>query len=307
VIRLALRVRRADAELVLAELLELAPGGVEEVDVDAGTVEYAVYGSPGELPELPDLRAAAGGALVDLSSREIADDWAERWREFHRPLVLGDRLCVRPPWEPVPTSSALVPTSSALRVSPGGETSRSRSMLDIVIDPGRAFGTGAHATTRLCLELLLEVSPARGLISRPPGFGAVDLGCGSGVLAIAAARLGHAPVLALDFDPLSVEATLANAAINGVADELQVRRFDLRAAPVPAAPLVLANLLAPLLRDWCAQLAQGTAAVPARVIASGLLATEADAASADFAGVGLLERERRIRGEWAALLLVAHE
>jgi ribosomal protein L11 methyltransferase len=296
VIRLALRVRRADAELVLAELLELAPSGVEEVDVDATTVEYAVYGAPGELPELPDLRAAAGGALVELSTREVADDWAERWRDFHRPLVLGDRLCVRPPWHPVPTSSAL-------RVSPGGETSRSWPGIDIVIDPGRAFGTGAHATTRLCLELLLEVSPAGELA----GFGAVDLGCGSGVLAIAAARLGHAPVLALDFDPLSVEATLANAAVNGVAADLEVRRFDLRAAPVPAAPLVLANLLAPLLREWCAQLTEGTAAAPARVIASGLLATEADAASADFAGVGLLERERRIRGEWAALLLAAPE
>ncbi len=65
-LRLAVRVRRADAELVLAELLELTPNGVEEVDIDTGTVEYAVYGAPGELPELPDLRAAAGGALVEL-------------------------------------------------------------------------------------------------------------------------------------------------------------------------------------------------------------------------------------------------
>ena len=99
-IRLAIRVTRADAELVLAELLELAPSGVEEVSVSAEIVEYAVYGPPGELPALPDVRAAAGGALVEVSTSEIADDWAERWREFHRPLVLGDRLTVRPPWEP---------------------------------------------------------------------------------------------------------------------------------------------------------------------------------------------------------------
>jgi ribosomal protein L11 methyltransferase len=97
VIRLAVRVRRADAELVLAELLELAPGGVEESE-DGDVVEYAVYGPPGELPELPDLRAAAGEALVEIRTREVADDWPERWRAFHQPITVGDRLHVRPPW-----------------------------------------------------------------------------------------------------------------------------------------------------------------------------------------------------------------
>ena len=88
-LRLAVRVRRAEAELVLAELLELAPSGVEEVDIDVDTVEYAVYGPPGELPELPDLQAAAGGALVDVTTTEVADDWADRWREFHRRWCSG--------------------------------------------------------------------------------------------------------------------------------------------------------------------------------------------------------------------------
>jgi ribosomal protein L11 methyltransferase len=171
-IRLAVRVRRADAEVVLAELLELTPGGVEEVDVDAGTVEYAVYGAPGELPELGDLQAAAGAALVQVSTSEVADDWEQRWRAFHRPLVLGSALTVRPPWEAAGTTE-----------------------LDVVIDPGRAFGTGAHATTALCLELLLlQVGPG----SEAARGTCVDLGCGSGVLAIVAARLGFAPVIALD-------------------------------------------------------------------------------------------------------------
>ncbi len=169
-VRLAVRVRAAEAEIVLAELLELAPGGVEEVALGDASVEYAVYGAPGELPALPDLRAAAGSALVEISTTEIADDWAERWREFHRPLVLGDRLAVRPPWEPPDRPVAV----------------------DLVIDPGQAFGTGAHATTRLCLELMLELAP---------GGSFVDLGCGSGVLAIAAARLGWDPVIGVDNDP----------------------------------------------------------------------------------------------------------
>jgi ribosomal protein L11 methyltransferase len=266
VIRLAVRVRRDQAELVLAELLELAPGGVEEVDIGDGVVEYAVYGAPGELPALPDLVASAGGALVEVVTTEIADDWLQRWREFHRPVVIGDRLTVRPPWEPAGTSS-----------------------IDLVIDPGQAFGTGAHATTRLCLEMLLEL-PA-------PAGSFVDLGCGSGVLAIAAARLGYAPVLALDNDPASVQATADNAAVNGV--DLEVRRFDLRSEDVPAAGTVAANLLGPLLRAWAPRLA----AAPARLIASGLLVAEADGIAEAFAAAGLREADRRESGEWGALLL----
>ena len=284
-LRLAVRVRRADAELVLAELLDLAPGGVEEVDVDLETVEYAVYGSPGELPQLPDLQAAAGDALVEVRTSEVADDWADRWREFHKPLVLGDRLAVRPPWEP----------------EQGTE-------LDLVIDPGQAFGTGAHATTRLCLELLLELPLASGL-AEPEGPlapgpaaapGTIDLGCGSGVLAIAAAKLGHGPVLALDYDQLAVDATIENAAVNGVSELIETRRFDLRDEPVPAAPLVLANLLRPLLLAWSTTMA-GTA--HRSIIASGLLEHEADVVSQAIGAHGYRERRRLVSGEWAALLL----
>jgi ribosomal protein L11 methyltransferase len=269
-IRLAVRVRRDLAEIVLAELLELAPSGVEEVDAGDEVVEYAVYGPPGELPLLPDLQAAAGGALVSVSSTEIADDWAERWRSFHKPLILDSRLTVRPPWEP-----------------------RGDTQLDVVIDPGQAFGTGAHATTRLCLELMLSL-PARGSF--------VDLGCGSGVLAIVAAQLGWSDVVALDFDPAAVDATRANAVVNDVA--VDARRFDLRSEEVPAGSVVAANLLAPLLLSWAG--AAWPVAVPDVVIAGGLLAGEADRVAEAFSSAhGLVERDRRTRGEWAALLLAA--
>jgi ribosomal protein L11 methyltransferase len=269
-LRLAVRVRRADAEIVLAELLELAPGGVEEVDVDAETVEYAVYGAPGELPALPDLEAAAGDALVHVSTSEVADDWAQRWREFHRPLVLGSALTVRPPWEPA------------------GDTE-----LDVVIDPGQAFGTGAHATTALCLALLLAQVQAPGA-----GRGAcVDLGCGSGVLAIVAAKLGFAPVIALDHDPLAVAATQANSARAGV--ELDVRRFDLRTEQVPDAELVLANVLAGPLLSW----ADRQRRLAPALILSGLLVGEADRVSGAYVRRGMRETERRVQGDWAALAL----
>ncbi len=272
-IRLALRVDRAHAEVALAELLELAPGGVEEVDL-GDAVEYAVYGPPGELPVLPDLEAAVGGALIEVTTSELPDDWSQRWKAFHRPLVLGSRLAVRPPWE-----------------APIGAD------VELTIDPAQAFGTGAHATTRLCLELLLELADGAAEPSGVARGPLLDLGCGSGVLAIAAAQLGWNPVLAVDFDPLSVEATRANAAVNGVA--LDVARCDLRSDPIPAAPTVLANLLRPLLLDYGARLAEP----PGTLIASGLLTHEADEVAAAFAAHGLRERCRRERGEWAALLL----
>jgi ribosomal protein L11 methyltransferase len=267
-IRLAVRVDRRRSELVLAELLELAPGGVEEVAVGTEVVEYAVYGSPGELPAVPDLKAAAGAALVDVRTAEVADDWAERWRAFHRPLVIGDRLTVRPPWEP-----------------PGA------AALDVEIDPGQAFGTGAHATTRLCLELMLE---------SPVGQGSfVDVGCGSGVLAIVAAKLGFDPVIALDHDPAAMTATEENARRNAVA--LDARLFDLRREQVPVADVVAANVLAAPLIAWA-----GTQkCFSPRVILSGILTAEADRVAGAFGARGLNPVSRRELGEWTALALTA--
>jgi ribosomal protein L11 methyltransferase len=291
-IRLAVRVPRDRAELVLAELLELAPDGVEEVELGSQT-EFAVYGAPGELPSLPALRAAVGDVLVEIDAREIADDWEERWREFHRPVMIAAPiprpggyappwLRVRPPWE------------APQAISPGAQ--------EIVIDPGQAFGTGGHATTRLCLELLLALAASE----RPAGP-LLDVGTGSGVLAIAAAKLGFAPVLALDNDPISVEAARANASLNGV--ELQVTRWDLREGALPApkpyggnaaAPVVVSNLLRGLLLELAGSL-QWT---PRELIASGLLAGEAtEIARAFEARHGLRERARRSGGEWEALWL----
>ena len=288
-IRLALRVRRDEAGIALAELLELAPDGVEEVAVDEHVVEYAVYGAAGELPSLPDLRAAAGSALVDVSTTEIPDDWSERWRDFHRPVLVEappgsgvGALHVRPPWH---------------------EPSARAHAREIVIDPGQAFGTGAHATTRMCLAQLLELS-AHGLARGP----LLDVGCGSGVLAIAAAGLGWAPVLGLDHEQESVAATQANARANGIA--LEARHFDLRRDPLPGpyagaagaagAGTVVANLLRPLLLI----LARSMTAAPGQLLLSGLLAGEVDEVSDAFsARLSMVERERREMGEWAAVWL----
>jgi ribosomal protein L11 methyltransferase len=231
------------------------------VDGD-GFVEFALYGAPGELPALAAGPAEIAGVRVEVSGTELDDDWADRWREFHKPARIG-RLYVRPPWsEPLEDS------------------------IDIVIDPAQAFGTGAHATTRLSLELLLDLPPAP----------LVDLGCGSGVLAIAAAKLGFAPVTALDHDPAAIEATLDNARANGVTLE-RVERYDLRTGPAPVAPVMTANLMRPLLL----RVAELLPEQPETLIVSGLLEGEEEEVAAAFAS--LRERRRaRLQG-WSALLL----
>jgi ribosomal protein L11 methyltransferase len=248
---------------VLAELLELAPAGVEQVDGD-GWGEYALYGAPGELPAFPDGEAEVGGARVRVRGEPVADDWAERWKAFHEPVLVAERVFIRPPW-----------------------AQRRDSALDLVIDPGQAFGTGAHPTTRLSLELLLSL-PAEGSLA--------DLGCGSGVLAIAAALLGFGPVTAVDNELAALDATRANASVNGVQLD-RIERVNLRDESPPEAHTIVANLVRPLLLD----VAQRITARPRALIVSGLLDTEADEVAAAFAP--LTERERRSDRGWAALLL----
>lgn len=265
------------AERVLAELVELAPGGVEE-ERGESYVEYAIYGPPGELPDLPDLEAAAGDGLVEIETTEIPDDWADRWRDFHEPvLVGGGRLVVRPSWED--------------GAAHGPE-------VDIVVDPGRAFGTGAHATTRGCLELLLELSD-RGEAVGP----LVDWGTGSAVLAIAAAKLGWKPVVACDHEMAAIEAAAANAEANAVVIELD--RVNLREGQPPEAPIVVANLTAPLLMDLASRIGAGGIARPRTMVLSGLLTGEAERVTAAFSGAGLEVDSSLPVGDWVALLLRA--
>jgi ribosomal protein L11 methyltransferase len=180
-------------------MLELFPLGFEEVDRDGG-IELVAYTDAGGEERLWQ---AFGGARAT----EVEDGWEERWRDFHRPVQVG-RLWVGPPWEAVPATGLVV-----------------------VIDPGRAFGTGAHPTTQLCLELLQELAPGSLL----------DVGCGSGVLSIAGALLGYSPVLGVDTDEAAVTATRANAEANGV--DVGVRLVDPDGA-LPAADVVVANISA---------------------------------------------------------------
>ncbi|HEY7266415.1 MAG TPA: 50S ribosomal protein L11 methyltransferase [Solirubrobacterales bacterium] len=270
-IRLAVRCELEYAEQVMANLLELAPNGLEE-ERGPGWVEFAIYGPPGEVPDLGELQAAAGGGLVDVTTTAVPDDWADRWADFHRPIEVGGRLGVRPSWwDP------------------------QDGMVDVVVDPGRAFGTGGHPTTRLSLALLIELESA-GEAAGP----LADWGTGSGVLAIAAAKLGWGPVSGCDREEASLETARANAEANGV--ELALERVDVREQAPPIAPTVVANLTANLLEDCAGHLA-GQPEAPRTLVCSGMLEAETDGVGDAFAEAGFAESERRTEGDWAALLL----
>jgi ribosomal protein L11 methyltransferase len=179
-------------------MIELFPEGFEEIESDDG-VELAAYTDAGGEERLWH---AFGGARTQV----VGEGWEERWRDFHSPVRVG-RVWIGQPWQEPPADA-----------------------LTVFIDPGRAFGTGAHATTRLCLELLAAAAPGSLL----------DIGCGSGVLAIAAAKLGFAPVLAVDHDEAAVAAAGANAKANGAG--IEVRQADALVDELPATDLAVANI-----------------------------------------------------------------
>jgi len=232
-------------------MLELFPEGFEERDLPDG-VELAAYTDAGGEERL-------WAAFGTVSAGDVAAGWEDRWRDFHRPIRIGE-LWVGPPWEPAP-----------------------RDAKTVVIDPGRAFGTGGHATTRLCLELLGELAPQS----------LADVGCGSGVIAIAAARLGFGPVLAIDHDPVAIEATARNAAANGVA--LDLRLADPLQEGLPQSELVVANVSEAFVRELRPSPATTS------VIASGYL----ESRRPQLGQFGL--EDRRVAEGWAADLFQREE
>jgi ribosomal protein L11 methyltransferase len=184
-----------------------------------------------------------------VAADDVAKGWEDSWRAFHHGVQVG-RLWVGPPWEDPPADA-----------------------LAVVIDPGRAFGTGAHATTRLCLQLLQEVEPTSLL----------DVGCGSGVLSVAAAKLGFAPVSAVDLDEVALDTTRTNAAANGVAVDVTVELLPSRLGVMNIALDVVERMLPQLPVE--------------RAITSGYLERDEPHAA------GWHRLERRVRDGWAADLL----
>jgi ribosomal protein L11 methyltransferase len=242
--------------VALAQLLPLLAAGAEE-RAAGDAVEYSLYAPAGELPRRDEIAALVGDALLDVVSEPVPAGWERRWHDYLRPVRVGE-IVVRPPW------------------IDGADD-------DLVIDPGVFFGAGTHPTTQLCLELLQEIGP-RGALC--------DWGAGTGVLAIAAARLGWEPVIAVEVDAGALETISVNAATNHVA--VTTRWMDLTATPAPWTPVAIANLPRTVLVEVLIE------RTPELLIASGVLAREAADVARAF---GMREQERRTHGEWAAVVL----
>ncbi|CAB3392961.1 Ribosomal protein L11 methyltransferase [Kyrpidia spormannii] len=211
----------------------------------------------------------------DIAVRTVREaDWADAWKQYYRPVTVRGRarvLTVCPAWETyMPELGEVV----------------------VRIDPGMAFGTGTHETTRLCLGWLLD--------EVTPGCRVLDVGCGSGILSVSAAALGAGRVLAVDLDPLAVEAARHNVEVAGVADRVEVRRGDLLDGIEERGDLIVANLLADLVERLLPDVHR-CLTPKGRFLASGILVEQEDRVARAMEAAGLAVREIRREGAWCAL------
>ena len=270
--RVSFRLPAEEKEELLDALMPLLPAGVRERPVEDGEVELTTIAAAP--PAREALEAAVGRTLAGWDCGDAPADWRERRALFGGgAFLVAGRMLVRSPWDP--------PAAAGV--------------LDLVLERGGGgFGSGSHSTTRMCLELLLGLDPAGG---------AADLGCGLGTLAIAAARLGWEPVVAVDRMDGAVAAARENGARNDV--DVDWRVADLESDDVPLAALLLVNAPPPVHERVAAALARPAGdREPARhVVVSGVVPTELDAVAEEYAAAGWTVTAGREEDGWAAALL----
>jgi ribosomal protein L11 methyltransferase len=207
--------------------------------------------------------------------KQVADeDWAEAWKAHYHPIPIGRKLFIRPRWI---------------------ELADTNERLDISLDPGMAFGTGTHPTTQLCLEALEDLTL--------PGAQVIDLGCGSGILAIAAAKLGAGHVLALDIDPIAVQATQENIEQNGVAEKITAQLGSLESVVGSARrfDLAVVNILARIIIQMCDEHLGEVVRPGGKAIFSGIILDQADDVETALRKTGLEPYARRLQGDWVVI------
>ncbi len=280
--RIDVVVPEEDAEALAFEVAESLALGVELIEdgfrfyVDAAVPNDLWQGKLGRL--LADYRdqnpERAGTVLVRIQDL-VEDDWADRWKAYFKPLRVGRRFLVCPTWD---------------NSEPGAGDRV------ILMDPGRAFGTGHHETTRLCLEWLEDWTES----NRPDTMSLLDLGTGSGILAMAGALLGFGRVLAVDNDEEAVEVARENLRVNGLEGRIVLsvgsvgeleERFDVVAANLQANPLIeMAHALSERLQPG------------GMLVLSGILVEQGESVRSAYEEAGLLFVERRSAGEWCLLV-----
>jgi len=257
-------------EGVGVEILDQSAGELlpESTSLQAGRILVRVYGHEICSEQIDSQLSQYNTArVVDVTT--LSDDWKERWKTFFHRTHIGQRLVVRPPWE---------------------EPSPDPDDIDIVIEPGMAFGTGLHETTRLCAQVLEQTLQANQEI--------LDVGCGSGILSIIAVKLGASRVSAIDIDPDSVTATIDNSTRNNVEECITVSTSPL-AQLQETFDLVVANILSHILLNLAHDLAR-TVRANGQLLLSGILVDQATNVANKFGDLGLELQAQVVDGDWVA-------
>ena len=253
--------------------------------VEPAVARAAVDRARGDLAHLQVFQIRPIGELETRVVNE--EDWAEAWKEHFPVMRVGHRLVIRPTWR---------------------EHDAANDDVVISLDPGMAFGTGLHPTTRLCLALIEDLAAATD--SAPDGLldhaSVLDVGCGSGILAIAAGLLGARPILGVDTDPLAVETTRRNALLNGLSDVIEARTGSVPLAQYKRQfDVVLANLIASLLVDLAVPLSDAVRP-GGRLVASGIFRDREPDVRSAFESAGLRILGRTSETDWVALVAERH-
>jgi len=285
----------AEAEEAVAEFFEKIFGTPPSVYIDAATQAVTLSAYCGQAKrQIPDFRAALRSGLQDIRScgletgsatlrvqRLRHEDWAESWKRHFAPLEIDRTLLVKPGWS----------------------TRRPRAGQAVVLlDPGLSFGTGQHPTTLFCLKQLVRLRPRH----EPQSF--LDIGTGSGILAIAAARIGYRPVKAIDFDPAAIRVASSNSRRNGLAGRIRITRRDLTRMAIRSREkfdVICANLDADLLLAHRRRIGNRLAAGGALILA-GILRAEFKKVLKIYRSEGMKVVTSRAEGEWESVALLKY-
>ncbi|MBQ3811203.1 MAG: 50S ribosomal protein L11 methyltransferase [Kiritimatiellae bacterium] len=283
VLRARMEVPEGSLDALLDALWGLDPPVGSWQDLETGRAFLDCYAVDRAALERTAAAMRAAAAAEGLGGREVAfetlprEDWAESWKRFFHVIRVSPRVTVRPPWEPC-------------------EPDRPDGVV-VTIEPGMSFGTGLHGTTQACLRFLEELAeedPAA------PPRSLADLGCGSGILSIAARKLGYAPVTGVDYDVAAVRVSAENARENGVAD-VAFAACDVTEDPIPRADAVVANILAPVLVRAAPRIAAAVVRGPrAALVLSGILGTQYADVRAAYEAQGFREVRSLALGEWTS-------
>lgn len=235
-------------------------------------------GDTEEVRQMLTARLGAAGIPCEFGTSLVKEEeWKDNWKRFFHTTPIGDRLVIRPTWEPMPDDPA-------------------RAVLSI--DPGAAFGTGTHATTRMCLEMIER--------HLRPGDTLLDLGCGSGILSIAGALLGAAKAVGSDLDPVAVKVATENAALNGVSDRAEYRTGDLTETVQGRFRVVCANIVADVIMTL-ARTVSDYMTEDGIFLCSGILDTRAEEVAAALSAAGLTVIETHTESPWYAYAAVRNK